>query len=117
MRKYELQTIKHFADSMFHCGDYGQTYIKDDLSEVYIVLGDADDPDLDAFREFVEGLGIQFTVEAEVGPNLNEYWLLSLGTETEFPEDDPDFESGYICPQSTPREYIIYDMIMNRLDD
>lgn len=120
MRKIDLHNIKGLADNIYHCGDYGQTYIKNDLSEVWVVLGDADEVDLDEFQTYVENyIGAKFIVEAECGPgNEEEYILISRGVEVENFYDDEDIEDGYVIPRYLSlEEYLGYTRLMNNLED
>lgn len=120
MRKFQLYKIKQFADSLEHCGDYGTVHIKNDLSEVYITLSDADENDLEEFENYVKCLGVKFTVEAECGPDIRDgYTLVSNGIEVEnfYTGDDP-IEDGYIIPKPLSLdEYSDYLRILRTLEN
>lgn len=115
MKMIDLHFIKQFADQIFHCGDYGHTYIKNDLSEVCVVLGDADDPDLDDFHEYVEEAGFIFRVEAERHPG-NDYIVISHGIEAEIDEDGDILEEPIPIFLSVG-EYVEYLQILKRLEE
>lgn len=108
------------ADSIIHCGDYGQCYIKNDLTEVFIVLGDADSPDLDEFEEFVKLKGLKFTVSDESAPvNVKDYTIFSYGIYAEnYEESGEELQAGEIIPMPLlTDDYILFKNLFNGLDN
>lgn len=122
MRKFNLLGIKFYCDTIIHCGDYGMSYISNDMSELYIVLGDADNVDFEELEYMLSAINVKLTVEAECGPDEDNYTLISRGVEAqnydqEYPEDG-EVEDGYVIPKHLSiEEYLDYLKFYENLPD
>lgn len=79
-----IEEIKQFADTIRHCGDYGELWVNEGVGGVYWVCGDADGPEAEEnhtdFDDIENGFlaieGVKTVeIEAECGPYNKEGWV------------------------------------------
>lgn len=75
LTRIELFMCKYCLDSVRHCGDYGMFYVHKVDRAIYMVLGDADEVEVDDLLSKLPK-DITITLEAECLPEDPENWLL-----------------------------------------
>ena len=86
MDKLTLYSIKMMCDTIIHGGDYGQSFINEDLNKVTLVLVDADEVDTTQLEEMLEEIDVEFEILYEV-PGLRSCIKLSNGVIDHGPND------------------------------